>query len=98
MATKDGHTVLQYDHLNSRGFNVSFADVRLGVILCQGHHTWKTFRAKKQYDELVRQIIGPERAALWDHVENDRKVYPMSAWDWAKVEIGLQQELQSLTL
>lgn len=60
--TKDGHTILQYDHLNSRGFNVSFADIRLGVILCQGHHAWKTFRAKKQYDILIRQIIGPERA------------------------------------
>lgn len=95
--TKDGHIILQYDHLNSRGFNVSFADIRLGVILCQGHHAWKTFRAKKQYDILVRQIIGPERAALWDQVEMDNTPYPMSAWDWVKVEIALKQELEKLT-
>jgi hypothetical protein len=29
-STKDGHMVLQCDHLNSRQFNVSFADLRLG--------------------------------------------------------------------
>ena len=89
--------VLQYDHLNSRGFNVSFADIRLGVILCQGHHAWKTFRAKKQYDIIVRQIIGPVRAALWDQVEQDSKPYPMSAWDWAKVEIALKQDLEKIS-
>ena len=38
---KDGELVLQYDHLNSRGFNVSYADARLGVIICKGHHGWK---------------------------------------------------------
>jgi hypothetical protein len=93
--TKDGHMVMQYDHLNSRQFNVSYADLRLGVILCQGHHKWKhsSKRNEKEYDALVRQIIGPERATLWDRVENDRKTYAMSAWDWAKVEIALTKDL-----
>lgn len=94
----DGGLVYQYDHLNSRAFNVSFADVRLGVILCKGHHGWKHFSDanKKLYDRLVREIIGPKRTKLWDLVEEDRKIYPMSAWDWAKVEIALTKDLEDL--
>lgn len=93
--TKDGHIVLQYDHLNSRQYNVSYADVRLGVILCQNHHKWKhgSKRNEKQYDEIVKQLIGSERAQLWDKVEADRKPYPMDSYDWMKVEIALKADL-----
>lgn len=94
----DGSLVLQYDHLNSRAFNVSFADIRLGVILCKGHHAWKHFSDsnKKLYDRLVREIIGSERTQLWDLVEEDRKPYHMSLWEWTKVEISLIKDLQDL--
>ena len=28
---------------------------------------------------------------------SDRKIYPMSEWDWVKVELALNKELASLT-
>jgi len=92
---QDGELILQYDHLKSRQFNVSFADIRLGVILCKGHHGWKHFTDanKKLYDRILTKIVGPERAALWERVENYRKTYLMTLWDWQKVEMALKQEL-----
>jgi hypothetical protein len=92
---KDGELILQYDHLNSRAFNVSYADVRLGVILCKGHHGWKhmTDANKKFYDRVMREIIEPDRTALWDRVEEDRKTYHMTLWDWQKIEIALAADL-----
>ena len=94
---KDGELILQYDHLNSRAHNVSYADTRLGVILCKGHHGWKSFtdNNKKKYDILVRTIIGPDRTALWDKVEKDTKTYPMGLFDWTKQEWALDQELST---
>lgn len=91
----DGQVVLQYDHLNSRRFSVSFADVRLGVIICRGLHGWKKWN-KEIYDEAVREVIGPERTALWDIVKKDRKSYLMTSWDWAKVEIALTKDLEEM--
>lgn len=96
---KDGEFVLQFDHLNSRAFNVSYADVRLGVTLCKGHHGWKHFteRNTKQYNDLIKsEVIEQERVKLWELVEQDRKAYPMSAWEWAKVEIALKKDLEAL--
>jgi hypothetical protein len=64
---KSGELVLQYDHLNSRVFNVSYADIRLGVTLCKGHHGWKHFsdRNKKMYDEIIRKMTArPGHIAL----------------------------------
>jgi hypothetical protein len=96
--TKAGNLILQYDHLNSRGFNVSFADTRLGVILCKGHHGWKHFTDanKKRYDAIMRKLIGAARTKLWDRVEGDQHTYPMTLWDWQKQEIALRAELKSL--
>jgi hypothetical protein len=75
---KDGELVLQYDHLNSRQFNVSYVDLRPGVIICKDHYGWKHFTDanKKLYDKIMRVLIGTERAELWDRVENDWKTYP----------------------
>lgn len=94
----DGELVLQYDHLNSRAFNVSFADPRLGVLVCKGHHGWKSFgdNNKKLYDKLIRNIIGTARADLWDKVEQDRRTYPMGRADWLVIEISLRAELNKL--
>jgi hypothetical protein len=93
--TKDGHLVLQYDHLNPRERNVSYANPDLGVIICQGLHGWKSFSDynKQIYDEAVRDIIGPERSSLWDRVKQDHKSYPKSAWDWQKDIIYLKSLL-----
>ena len=91
----DGELILQYDHLNSRVFNVSYADIRLGVILCLGHHGWKKWN-KEKYDILIREVIGKKRAELWDRVKKDKKTYRMELWDWTKVEIGLTKDLKDL--
>lgn len=94
---RDGGLILQYDHLNSRAHNVSFAELKLGVIVCKAHHGWKGFtdNNKKLYDILIRKIIGKERAKLWDRCEADTKAYPMGEWEWAKVEIDLTQRLKA---
>lgn len=92
--TKDGHLVLQADHLVSRGKNIGFADTRLIVCLCEGHHTKKTFAWKKQIEAKYRELIGRERTALWDRAEADTKSYPMGLWEWEKVELGLKEELK----
>ncbi len=98
--TKDGHLIMQYDHLNPREKNVSFANPDLGVVICQGVHGWKSFSDtnKKLYDQAVRKYLSPKRRKLWKRVEADQKSYPMSAWDWAKEEIALIQELKTLNL
>ena len=95
--TRDGDLILQFDHLHSRINNISFGEPRLGVTVCKGHHTWKTFRAKEPYDELVRTIIGPERCKLWDRVKKDTRPYHMTEYDWGNLELGLKQELADLT-
>lgn len=95
---QDGDLILQYDHLNSRAHNISFAELKLGVIVCKGHHGWKGFtdNNKKKYDELIRKIIGKRRTALWDKCEADTKAYPKGIWEWEKDEMALTQELKML--
>src|SRR3990167_11522245 len=80
----DGELILQADHLITRGKNIGFADTRLIVCLCKGHHTAKTFDQSDIYEPLIREKIGSERADLWAKCKADRKSYPMSAWDWQK--------------
>jgi hypothetical protein len=44
------------------------------VCVCKGHHSWKSLGSnarKKEYDELVRTLISPERVKLWDECERD---------------------------
>ena len=96
--TKDGHLVLQADHLVTRGKNVGFAETRLIICLCEGHHLAKTFKMKEEYEGYIRHLIGPERAKLWDDTKNDRKIYPMGAHEWGNVELALKQELKKLTI
>lgn len=95
---RDRTLIYQYDHLNSREHNVSYADTLLGVLVCKGHHGWKHFtdNNKKMYDAAVRKKISVARVKLWDEVEADRKVYPMCLADWVKEERALRQELKKL--
>jgi len=92
-----GNLILQYDHLHSRAFGVSFADLRLGVILCKGHHFWKSKvpGAKERYDDMIREIIEPARVELWNRVKADRKIYHRTASDWDKEEMALIAELKN---
>lgn len=90
--------VLQAHHLISRGKNIGFADTRLIVLVCNGHHTAITFATGSDrwvYENFIRGMIGKERAALLDRAEADQKSHPMSAWDWGKVVLALEAELQN---
>jgi len=94
-APSDGHLILQYDHLNPRERNVSYANPLLGIIVCKGLHGWKSFSDtnKQIYDKAAKKYLHPARKKLWKQVEDDRKSYPMSAWDWQKEIIYLKSLL-----
>ena len=101
---KDGHLILQADHLVTRANSASYADPRLVVCACKGHHGWKSVggnRRKAIYDEAVRKIIEPERVALWDRMEADERSkhgnrYALS--DWKKEEAYLLTQTRNQSL
>ena len=88
--------VQQYDHLETRAKNISYADPRLGVLVCKRHHFYHGSPRREQveqYENLVREFIGPERAKLWERVRKDTKSYPKLLWDWQKDIMFLKAEL-----
>lgn len=92
---KDGHLVLQADHLVTRANSATYADTRLIVCVCKGHHGWKKWN-EQRYNEIVRTLIGEERAALWDKAHAARYTPTrMYTSDWLKEEAALKQELRS---
>lgn len=95
-ATKDGHLILQAEHLVSRERSVSFGDMRNIVCLCERHHGYFKQKSGRLYWELIKRVIGPERWAWIKKVEADHKPYRMTLWDWEKVEINLLQEVVNL--
>jgi hypothetical protein len=91
---KDGHLILQADHLVTRANSATYADTRLIVCVCRGHHFWKTYN-KERYDEIVRSLIGPERCALWDKMHDERYIPRRKfTYDWRKDLAALRQELR----
>jgi hypothetical protein len=60
----DGELVLQADHLITRTNSATYADTRLIVCVCKGHHGWKKWHVK-EYDSLVSTLMSPERLTLW---------------------------------
>lgn len=96
----DGELILQYDHLISRANSATFADPRLGVIVCKGAHGWKSLggnRNKAQYDALVKTILEPERVALWEACERDSwKPVRTSMHDWQKEAAYLKTKLKAM--
>jgi hypothetical protein len=84
---KDGHLILQADHLLTRANSATFADPRLVVAVCKAHHGWKSLgsnRNKAQYDAAVRAILPADRVALWDACEKDSwRPHRTYASDWA---------------
>lgn len=96
---KDGHLILQADHLVTRGNNPTYGDTRLIVCLCKAHHGWKSVGGnlrKGRYDALVKTILPKDRLLLWAIAEADsHKTYPMHAADWMLVKLALESELRS---
>ena len=95
---KDGHLILQADHLISRGNNATYGDSRLVVCLCKGHHGWKSVGSnlrKQEYDELVKTILPKERVALWERCEEERQRFSTGGkYDWKLIRLGLEKELE----
>lgn len=94
---KDGHLILQADHLLSRSHSATYGDTRLIVCVCKGHHGWKSVGnnlRKEIYDKLVRQILSPQRIALWDMAEATK--HKPVKMDWQLVKVALQAELKAL--
>lgn len=88
---KDGELILQFDHLNSRAYAVSYADVRLGVILCFRHHFYWKKQHPNEFITIIRKQIGKERSALLDRVQADRTPHKV---DWNLELLALKQELK----
>jgi hypothetical protein len=93
---KDGQLVLQADHLITRANASTYADTRLIVCLCKGHHGWKKWN-EREYNALVRTLLSPERVKLWDGCERDSwRPHRTGAYDWLMAEVALRQELANL--
>ncbi len=97
---KDGHLILQADHLITRGNSGTFADTRLIVCVCKGIHGWKSVgsnRNKAQYDEMLKEILPKDRVELWEKCERDSwRPQRVSAYDWKLELVALKQELKEL--
>lgn len=97
---KNGHLILQADHLITRSNAATYADSRLVVCVCKGHHGWKSLGSnlrKKQYDEIVRQLLPADRVALWDACERDAwRPRRTGAYDWKLAKIALERELAAI--
>ena len=97
---KDGELILQADHLISRENSATYADSRLVVCVCKGHHGWKSVGnniRKKQYDTIVRKLLTEDRTKLWDKCEQDSwRPVRTGAHDWKLCIIALTRELKEL--
>ena len=92
--TKDGNLILQYDHLNSRTHSISFADERLGVLVCKRHHIFYKPQYPFEYERCVIDAIGKERADLLYKVRQDRRAYKM---DWKLELLRLRQLFREIS-
>jgi len=95
----DGHLILQADHLITRANSATYADTRLIVCVCKGHHGWKSIagnRWKSRYDAVVKTLIGEERVKLWERMEADRTPHHMGIGDWKLVLVALRAEYEKL--
>lgn len=93
---KDGELILQGEHLNTRSRNVSYAEPRNLVCLCQHHHIHFKPQYSQLYWELIERHIGKERWDFYKRMRDDQRTYHMTLWDWQKEELMLTQELQIL--
>lgn len=92
----DGKLVLQADHLITRANSATYADPRLIICVCKGHHGWKKWHPK-EYDALVTTLISPERVALWKRCEEDSwRPTRTGIYDWKLSLIALKRDLDAL--
>jgi hypothetical protein len=83
--------VLQYDHLITRANSATYADERLGVLICRTCHGWKHWH-KEEYDALVRTILPKTRVQLWQRCEEASwRPTNKGAYDWKLEELRLKQ-------
>lgn len=98
--TKDDELILQADHLITRGNSATYADLRLVVCVCKGHHAWKSKGSnarKAEYDAIVKTLIEPERVALWEACEKDSwRPHRVYAYDWQKEAAYLKTKLRAI--
>ena len=96
---KTGHLILQ---AISRANSATYADGRLVVCVCKAHRGWKSLvsnRNKKQYVEIVRELLPPERVMLWDACEGDSwRPHRAFAADWKLAEAALKAEFHKLAV
>lgn len=93
---KDGGLILQADHLITRANSATYADTRLIVCVCRGHHEWKK-ENKTAYELYVRKFIGRARSKLWDEAEvNSWKATRVYLYDWKVKLENLRKELEKL--
>ncbi len=93
---KDGHLILQADHLLTRANSATYADTRLIVCVCKAHHGWKKWH-KEEYDALLRQILPKDRVDLWNRAQEDSwRATRKYSTDWKLHIIALKAELAKL--
>lgn len=91
---KDGHLILQADHLVTRANSATYADTRLIVCVCKGHHGGFKKWNKERYDEIVRSLLPQDRVELWERAEKERyRPTHRTSYDWKLEVIALEQEL-----
>jgi hypothetical protein len=89
---KDGELILQADHLITRANAATYADPRLIVCVCKGHHGWKRWH-EREYNALVRSILSADRVKLWDACEKESwKPHRAAAYNWPLTLAAPKQE------
>jgi hypothetical protein len=92
----DGHLILQADHLITRAKAATYADPRLIVCVCKGHHGWKKWH-EREYNSIVRNLLSPERVKLWDECEQASwRPNREAAYNWPVTLAALKQELAQM--
>jgi hypothetical protein len=93
---KDGHLILQADHLITRANAATYAEPRLIVCVCKGHHGWKKWH-EREYNAFVRMLLPADRVKLWDACERDSwKPNRGAAYNWPVTLAALRQELAQM--
>jgi hypothetical protein len=94
---RDGQLILQGDHLITRANSATYADSRLVVCVCVGHHGWKKYH-EEEYNALVRSLLPKDRVELWDRCKEERirGTTRKYSYDWKLEEAALRQELDTL--
>lgn len=92
-ASRQGHLILQAEHLVTRSNSVSYSDMRNIICICPYHHLYFKQQHGIVYWEIVERHIGPERWAWVKRVEADKRPYRYYLSDWQKIEAELRIEV-----